>query len=180
MAERKPGVPQLDFPQLTADIISELRLAGQVGLLDFSDVVQPVYIIASRGGALGVTADLPAFDPSEIFAGDAFDPAINTVIVDTGQLPAGTYDIFGNINLGGSGPAAGSLLRVEHRNAANAANLATPLVVGVGNTYANHKAQLPLTAITIALNERLRIINVIGNLAGLFAGVIGAKIRPIP
>jgi len=179
MADRNANRPQLDFPQLTADIIRQLRLTGQIGLLEFSDQVAPVYIVAQREGALDLVTNLPAFTSASMVDGSVFDPVAGTVIVDTGPLPAGTYDIFGSIRGTGVSLVTGATIELEHRNAANAATLAVLLNGTLTTGTGFPTAALPLIGYVLALNERLRIITDT-SLAGQFAGVIGTLIRPTP
>ncbi len=182
MAERDASRVQLDFPQLTADIIAQLRLTGVVGLLDFLDQIRPVYIVASRAGALALTADLPLFASAQITSGAAANPAANTVIGDTGALPAGDYDIFASISMSGLvAVGLNTLVALQHRDAADAATLATLLTASY-NSAANlaMPAQLPLTGYTIALDERFRFINIGSSLTGHISTVVGARLRSTP
>jgi len=153
MAERDPSKVQLDFPQLTADIIAALRLTGTLGLFDMSDVVVPTI---SVGNIRPVTSILipPTFTSAGVFSDDTFAPPLNAVLADTGPLPAGDYDIivgfsqFLNSNT--------SNLELQHRNAANGANLAAwPNSLQLNaSPVANF---MPLSfGYTLALNERLR------------------------
>lgn len=185
MAERDANLPQLDFPQLTADLIRELRLTGTLGLLGMGDLVVPTFIIGSRGGALAVTAEAPVFTSAQIFDGSVNAPAVNTVIVDSLALPAGDYDVFGSITLGGNAPVTNATLELQHRDAANAATLAVLLNIGgsVAGTAVNEvpTLSLPLIGYRIGLNERLRVQLVDdGTASGRCAGVIGVRIRPTP
>jgi len=182
MAPRDPNKPQLDFPQLTADIISQLRLTGQVGLIDFMDAIRPVYIVAARQGALSVSVDLPAFESGEVSSGSAFDPAANTIIGDTGPLPSGIYDIWGGISIAGAtGVGAAAAVVLQHRDAANAATLATLLQAShTGLAVTSMQAQLPLIGYTLGVNERLRYINLTSSIAGHVGTTIVARLRPTP
>lgn len=74
--------------------------------------------------------------------------AIDTVVADTGSLPAGTYEV--EITGGILGPdTAGVGLVAEHRNAANAATVST---LGGGTQFERR-----IKRVTIAANERIRI-----------------------
>lgn len=178
MAGRDPNKPQLDFPQLTADIIRQLRLTGQLGLLDFSDQVAPVYIVAAREGALEFEATSPAFASAAISSANVITPALNSVIVDTGPLPAGVYDIFA------SGSATGNMsingeYALQHRNAANAATLATLLSMSLFGTTQFINMTLAPMGYTLALNERLRWFMEAAN-TGSNSGTIAVLRRPTP
>lgn len=74
--------------------------------------------------------------------------AVDTVVADTGALPAGTYEV--EVTGGILGVlTAGVGLVVEHRNAANNANVA---VLGGGTQFERRIAR-----VTVALNERIRV-----------------------
>lgn len=178
MAERNPDKPQLDFPQLTADLIEQLRLVGPVGLLDFLDAVQPVYIVAQREGALDIGLTPPVFASAEISFGDAVNPASGAVIATTGPLAAGNYDIFAEISANALIIVGGSLV-VEHRNAADTVTLARLLYITLAGTMFASQAFLPTVGYEISLNERLSIA-VTGIVSGVVAGMIAARLRPTP
>ena len=74
--------------------------------------------------------------------------AADTVVADTGALPAGTYEVELTGGILGV-QTAGVGLVVEHRNAANGANIA---VLGGGTQFERR-----IKRVTIALNERIRI-----------------------
>jgi len=180
MAERDASKVQLDFPQLTADIIRQLNLTGTLGLLDLNTEVRPVYIVASRAGALTVESTGVVFSSAEVTFGEAVNPGINAVIADTGALPAGTYDIQAQISLNGNNLAATGPARLEHRNAANAATLATLMSVGLAAVLNLDSPWLPLMGYTLALNERLRILSPSVAMVGSMSGTIFARLRPTP
>jgi len=170
---RDPGAVQLDFPQLVSDLINQLQLVGTVGLLNFLPEVRPTFIIGSRG--LTIEPQPTVYAPAEVFTGEVTNPAGNVVIIDTGQLPAGDYDVIATIS---AAATAGVTSRnsLEHRNAANAATLSeffsfvTPTGTMI-NTFS--------IALRLALNERLRWFN--GNaFTGKVGGVIAAKRRVVP
>lgn len=177
MAPREPLRPQLDFPQLTADLIEQFNLKGQVGLLDFLDQVRPVIIIGTRGDGLPVTVTAQSFTTAQVFSGSVLNAVAGTVVADTGQLPEGTYDIkvgFSNtMDAGGTG-----IFTLEHRNAANAANLASwPYVWRTGNQYADNWDY----AMEFATDERLRwLITDTQAVGGRTTGWIMAAIRAVP
>ena len=182
MGQRDASRVQLDFPELVADIIRQLSLTGTLGLLEFSDQVTPVYIVAQRAGALAFSADLPVFQSPEITSGTAQNPVANAIIGDTGLLAAGDYDIWGGISISGNyvGPPHGPIA-LQHRNAANAVTLANLLQVTLSTNLTNVNGdQLRLTGYRIALNERLRFQNLGGNFTGGVHTVIAARLRPTP
>jgi len=177
MAPRDASRVQLDFPELTADLIAALRLTGTVGLLDFSDLVRPVFLIGSRGVEFGGAN--PTFASSQVFHGQVTNPAANTVIADTGALPAGTYDIWGFVE-GWFSVALDGAIRIEHRNAANNATLATLLSSSRGGTTQQGQSFLGHSRYTIALNERLRVISPQNVSVQTMAGGVWAALVPTP
>jgi len=180
MAERNQNIVQLDFPELTNDLIEQLQLKGVVGLLDFLDTVQPTYIVAARPGLSLATFEAPIFASAEVFSGHAADPVANTVIADTGQLAAGTYNVQAQIGWTGL-PALDGFFEIQHRNAANAATLSRMLIIPADPTFnSNLNALLPLIGYTIALNERIRAISPTSNTTGDLSATIYASVRPVP
>lgn len=180
MAPREPIRPQLDFPQLTADLIRQLQLKGQVGLLDFIDSVQPTMIIGIRDG-ISFNFVTPSFTSAQVTSGEALSPAANTIVADTGPLPAGTYDLTAQINIVGNG-AAQQYGALEHRNAANSATLAT-LLRQLTTTITNRSAPsaiLPLMGYVIGASERLRVRSPNQLITGGVSGSIYLAIRPVP
>ena len=184
MPPRNPDSVQLDFPQLTADIIAELRLLGGVGLLDFEPSIRPVYIVSARGGALNVTAEPNIFTSSEIFSSvDAGALAANLILADTGALPAGTYDVKVIVSWVTNAAPAGATgtFDFQHRNAANAANLANvPLAweTELGDNIAHSDTFTYATV--LALNERLRFQLLVAGYNGRVGTTIMAARRPVP
>jgi len=179
MAGRDANRPQLDFPQLVADLIATLNLTGQLGILEMSDQVSPVFLIGSRGVVFG--GENPTFASAEVFSGSATNPAANVVLADTGALPAGTYDVMSNISIRAQKGAGGNTaVLIEHRNAANAATLAIlDSMAGTGN-HEVAESTLPLFGYTLALNERIRLIVGGGLLVGTVAGSLFVHLRPTP
>jgi hypothetical protein len=107
-----------------------------------------------------------------VASGQATAPTAAQVVADTGALAAGVYDL--EITLGFSGVlAAGKHLSVEHRNAANAANIAQ-----LGLAPAGTGGSVYLTRVVVALNERVRVV--VGAVAGAVSEVAHATIRAIP
>lgn len=177
MPPRDPTKTQLDFPILTADLIDQLNLTGTVGLLDFLAEVRPVFLIGSRGITFG--SQLPDFGSAEVFDGTGSNPAANTVIATTGALPAGTYDIACNIASSGTG-TAGQFWALQHRNAADAATLATLLSLPLNGTQHSREAALPPIGYVLALNERLRVVTPATAPAAQITTSIFAALRPTP
>jgi len=176
MPPRDPSAIQLDFPLLNADLLADLRLIGSLGLLNFLPEVRPTYIIGSRAGALTVTASPIIYLASEIFDGRASNPAANSVVVDTGALAAGDYDVIFLLTLTNS-VMAQEFIQLEHRDAANAVSLTRWPMAGRDGVLS---ASLTMTfTMTLALNERFRITNGTA-ITGRVGGTIMAKLRPTP
>lgn len=174
MPPRDPSKTQLDNPVLVAAMIDELQILGAIGLLDFLPEVRPTFIVGSRG--LSIVAEAPVYAPAEIFSGDDLDPAANTVNVDTGQLPAGDYDINVQWNFNITASVGTGAVVLQHRNAANAATLSDwPL----SDNGAGQGSIQFLISLLLAEDERLRIINN-NALTGRVQSTIAIKIRPTP
>ena len=156
MAERDPTKPQLDFPDLVAELITQLRLRGQVGLLDFSDVVIPTFLVGSRG--VNFSGDPSAFSSAGVVTSSAAIPPANFVLIDTGPLPAGTYNVYGHLSLIGT-TAAFQVSSLQHRDAANAATLTTLARLPIDATNRIAETVIPLIGYEIGLNERLRVLS---------------------
>jgi len=101
----------------------------------------------------------------------ANNPAANQVIVDTGQMVAGYYDVEVYMY---STSTANHTVGVEHRNAANAANLYSH--------SASVRDTVPafpfcLKKHSIGGNERIRVINYSGGVTGwVLATIIWRRI----
>ena len=176
MGERDASKVQLDFPQLTADLISVLRLTGTLGLLGLSDVVVPVVNVANIRPT-DVTIAPVDYDSAEIFNGDVIGPGANAVILDSGARAAGIYDVFMGCSMLSS--AITSSLRFEWRNAANAANLAVwPTIISGAAVVANSLPIGPF-GVNLGLNERIRLLSLTAN-AGRVAGWLMMALRPTP
>lgn len=179
MGSRDASQVQLDFPELVADIIGQLNLTGTVGVLGFSDQVTPVYIVAQRAGALAITLTPPLFASAAIFSGSAANPVANTILADTGPLPAGDYDIFASMVVRASA-VANSFMVLQHRDAGAGATLAELLLLPLDGTVVAAEVVLQSMLYTLALNESLRVLTSTNTIAGVVACVIGAVIRPTP
>lgn len=175
MPPRDPSAVQLDFPLLVADLISELRLTGTIGLLNFLPEVRPTFIVGAREGALTFSADTPAYAPAEIFDAQTTNPAANAIIIDTGALPAGVYDVQAFMSYSASVSGTDDFIHFEHRDAANAVTLSA---WRLPNPTRDNDMSMGF-ALTLALNERLRVRNGTA-ITGKVAGTIMAKIRPVP
>lgn len=98
-------------------------------------------------------------------AGHALAPAVNTVLADTGPLAAGTW-IFTVIVDVQDAAANGTRIALQHRDSANAANIWERNYYGHVNGPVLYET-FTFTK-TVALNERIRCINLIVGSAGSF------------
>lgn len=173
MAERDANVPQVNDPQLEADLLRVLRVRGPLGVLNVLDGIVPVVLMGTvRPFDFQVLQ--PAFSPGNIFSSQDTSPGVNTVLLDSGPLPAGTYDVIFNANIINLGSGAG-YLRMQHRDSANAATLAD-LAAAFGGTNSTNFTQA--LAIVVAANERFRwITDVASAPTGQISTLIAAIIR---
>jgi len=173
MPDRDPAKVQLDFPQLTADLISQLQLVGVIGLLDFQTSVQPTFIVGSRG--LTITQEKPLYLPAEIFQEEVINPAVNAIFADTGQLPAGDYDIQAWLSVSQTVGLDNSI-QLQHRNAANTATLTSWFMfVTVGTTNNLHVD----FSLRLADDERFRVLTSVVQTSRMGA-TIAIKRRVVP
>jgi len=178
MAGRDPRFVQSADPNLVADAVSDLDLVGQVGdYLGFTDTILPVYLIAQRQ-AFQLNVASPAFRSTDVFtAGVITGAAGNTIHADTGQLPAGIYDVQVKIQMT-SGLVGPVTIATQHRDAANAATLAD-LGVNLVGTAMDFPRHIDFNfGYELGVDERIRILNLTAIGAGnLSYAVIFARIR---
>jgi len=163
MGELDPSIPQVNDPELEADLIRVLSVVGRVGKLRVADIVIPT---VSLGNVVQQTVEVrqPAFTSSNIFsAGAQVAAAINTVHADTTALAAGTYDVKIIIRAGAA--LFAMVFQVQHRNAANTANLAQWDFVPEGDNGSILVANETF-GYELGLNERIRILNLTAMTAG--------------
>lgn len=178
MAELIPGAPQVNDPELEADLIRVLSIVGPLGKLNVLDLVIPMI---NLGDVRPQTVDvrLPAIRSTDVFSnGVQKGVIINTILADTGALPEGTYDVGfqcqGNDNTAASGAMS---CQLQHRNAANNANLALWDHV-VFAAEANVVHPFYGFGYVIAANERLRcLVTLALNANRAVNAVIFARIR---
>lgn len=173
MPPRDPTLVQADFPQLTADLIRELQLVGTIGLMTFIPSIQPTFIVGSRG--LTITNEPPPYLSSEIFDAEVVDPGSNVVIVDTGELDAGNFDIILSWEM--TQTAAGAeAASMQLRNAANSATLASWFLHPVLDSSVR---RIITFGLNILQDQRIRLFN--GSImTGNVSGTIMAKRRVVP
>jgi len=181
MGERDPTKPQLDFPQLVSDILEQLVIRGQIGLLDFDPTVRPVYLAAVRAGISLGTFSNPTFNSAAVFGNSSNSPVAGALLVDTLQQAAGTYDLtsFCSHAMQTANPLGH--VQLQHRNAANTATLAVLNAVAVRESTVNNAvgSWSPLVRYEIALNERLRWVY-IGSLVASGPVDTGIILRLVP
>lgn len=149
MATRNGAVPQVIDPDVVATMIRDLQIEGRVGVLNVSDVLVPTYLVA-QGQTLDFTVLEPFYAAGEVFtAGELAAPAAGTVCADTGALTAGVYDLIVQM-----GCFLAVDFRIQHRDAANAANI-NQWIAGI-----NPAGQTQLRfSLQIGAGERLRALN---------------------
>jgi len=165
--------PQVVDPEVIAGLQRILTIRGPMGVLDVLDLVIPTISLGQIEDAT-VIVRTPAFRPSDIFGGvNVSAPAAGTILADTGALPAGTYDV--ELLASSNETTQNQAIRFEHRDAANAANLAAfDIAFGSAGGF----NQLFPFGYEIGLNERLRAQNLlISSASRLYAVVIFARIR---
>ncbi len=179
MAEIDPNKPQATDPVTVADLARVLSIRGSLGVLDVLDVIIPTISVGSLA-PISVTVLEPAFRSSDVFsAGVQTNAAANTVHADTTGLPTGTYDVRFTISptTGLVGPVE---FDIEHRNAANAANLAVLGRVLMGTAVDFARTFQMSIGYELVQGERLRILNLTGMGAGnLSYADIYARIRQV-
>lgn len=145
MAQINPLVPQSTDQALVAELIKALAIqGGPIGRLPLSDTIVPVVNLQDLRPSI-----FPILDRSRIFSGTATAPAAGAILVDSGQLPEGTFDITVDFSTGDG--ATNQLIRIEHRNAANAGNIWLARLA----THENYVAVS--FAVFVANNERIRV-----------------------
>lgn len=179
MADRDASKVQLDFPQLTADIIAALRLTGTLGLFDMSDVVIPTISVGNVRPQTFVFQPV-TFTSAEVFSGTVVDAVGASTVIDTGQLAAGTYDLAFILNFVGSIALPQDTMELQHRNAANDTTLA--ILGGLGGTNAQFASVQvsPLIGYEIAQNERIRWLTFAQIMDGVATASLYLRLRPTP
>lgn len=126
--------------------------------------------VTDPDGRAMVKAIAPA--PAVNVGGQLTAPIAGAVIADTGALAAGDYLV--EIEAGSADTlAAGKGIRIEHRNAANAANVRQGTVVPAGA-----HATFRWARVTVAANERIRAT--VAGVAAAASSEYGAHIRVYP
>jgi len=158
VAEPDPNKPQVTDPATVADLVRILSVRGALGVLDVADIIIPTISVGSLS-PLQVQIRQPVFRSVDAFsAGLLIAAGANTVHADTTALPAGDYDV--QVHIQPTANLVGPLtLDLEHRDAADAANLAV-LAINLVGSGMDVGQNLDLTfGYTLANDERLRVIN---------------------
>ncbi len=165
-------------PELVARVVRQFNLKGPLAPFNLTENVIPTFDIGqltgiapdptvvtttqgSQGVRVGVAvgASLPtqttAYFPAQVSnSGSVTNPGAATVLVDTGALGTGAHLVHWMVN---SDAAAASVFDIEHRNAANSANLAVWNVqFPAGGGAFGMFQQLTMNVI---FGERFRIVN---------------------
>ena len=144
------------------DLINQFRLMGDLVDLEVPPFILPVWLV---GQSFNI-AD-PVYE--SIFTAFSSNPGANTVFLDTGALPAGTYDC--QVSLTENGGVAGRLA-LQHRDAANTSNVSEQLIsIGDGTVFTQRQG------FSIALNERIRWFNIVNQTSVALCGVISLHRR---
>ena len=175
MATPDPNKPQVTDPATVADLARILSIRGALGVLDVADIIIPTISVGALA-PLEVAIRTPAYRSVDVFsAGLQTAPGAGTIMADTGALPAGVYDVL--ISWNGREDNIATNWSLQHRNAANAANLMAMILVtqiAAGAFAANTLA----IGYTLANNERLRVITNTATTGGrIFSATIFARIR---
>ena len=166
MPQDLPGASQDGFPLVTdltaiQNFINSLGLQGAVPTMDAVPRVVPVAVVANPIPTTVTAAVAVPFTSSDVHSDSTTTPGAGAVLADTGALPAGQYAVI--VGWSGSSIAQLSQLQLQHRNAANAANLTVwefSFTNVAGNLGIANSAPLVFDY-RIALNERLRFLNVL-------------------
>lgn len=161
MAEEDPNTPQAVDPETATNLVRLLQIRGPLGVLNVLDTIIPV---VNMGDVVARTVAVlqPSFRSTDVFsAGKQVGAPAATVHADTGPLAEGIYDVLLQIP---ETTNTSIVWDVEHRDAANAANLAVWSTIISGTTGGRFKQRF---AYEFAANERLRILNEGGVAAGV-------------
>lgn len=177
MAEQNSNIPQVTDPNTVADLIRLLQIRGAIGVLNVADIVLPVVNLGDLSPSETI-ARLPAWRSTDVFSeGVQVTPAAGTVLADTGQLPAGVYDVAFMCSSNEDADTQG-VIDFEHRNAANAANLAVWSHLLRNSALATTVWAYYTFGYELAVNERLRSISPRAGSAGeAYSATIFARIR---
>lgn len=166
-------------PALVADLIRVLRLRGPLDdELEVPPAIMPVVVMGSVR-PLEQVVSTPVHDSTTVFTNDLGTGFINApnghIFADTGALVNGSYDVIVRFAAEGTTPANSSV-RLEHRNAANTANIHTwAMPVTTPDSLDQYDLRF---AYGIGEGERLRLGNFVNALGAgnVSVGSIMAKL----
>lgn len=173
MGHRNPFVPQVNDPELEADLIRLLSIVGALGTLNVVDTVVPTVSLGSIADEIDNRS--PVFLDTDIHSeGVKTAPTASLLLADTGQLNTGIYDI--SIALSSTEVAVDNTLNIEHRNAANTGTVRQWTVVHGRDNSLIFTFNM---AMSFTQNERLTVRNqVAGTAARVYSAVIFKLLRP--
>lgn len=157
-AELPPGTPEIDDPLLVADLIKLLSIKGAIGRLPLADIVIPV---VNLGDVVQPTVEtrVNPWRSSDVFSiGPQIAVAAGTVLADTGALPQGIYDVAVMCQGVDDSAPTTEAINLEHRDAANAANLAVWSHMIFDNTVSMVVFPYYTFSYELGVNERLRAV----------------------
>lgn len=145
--------------QLRATALPVTLLPGGSGLTDSELRASPVPVTAGLNAMTFVSLKSAA-------------PTANSVQADTGALAAGSYDFDINLTVADT-VAVGKGLVVEHRNAANSANINV-----LGGCAPSGSVHHEVRKLTLATNERIRVIagTAAGAASSMYISAIGRRL----
>lgn len=122
-----------------------------------------------RASAIPVSMGAPV--PFTFVSAKTAAPAANAVQCDTGALPAGDYELDIHLSVSDT-VAVGKGLVIEHRNAANNANINV-----LGGCAPAQTVDFSISRLTLATNERIRVIagTAAGAASSMYLSAIGRR-----
>jgi len=144
-------ITAVGFPELFVALGIQAVPAGPNWWL--SDTVVPISIVDTQV-TLAAEAVPVLYNRTDIVNAEVIAPAAGAVIVDSGALAAGDFDVK-IWTMAESGTARAGLA-IEHRNAANTGNIWAGTVLAFNGSQGQH-AEMDF-AVTLLANERFRVI----------------------
>lgn len=161
MGEANPDLPQVNDPELVANLIRLLQVRGPLGVMGVLDTVVPV-VDMGQVVTPNINVRAPFFATADAHSNGIFTAAaINTIHADTGDLPAGTYDLRFLVT-GADAANRNQSLQLQHRNAANTSNREVwEHLISHNNNRDLTPAYVYSLSYVLEQDERLRILNTI-------------------
>lgn len=128
-----------------------------------SNVIQPVSLVDQEVDITTIASPV-LFGGLPSSAGFINNPAANAILADTGQLPAGNYDLKVWVSLYSDTTGNGAMV-LERRDAANAANIWSAEIMACAAGASSFQNIERTLSVPLQENERFRIRNVVA-LAG--------------